>query len=73
MKRNEHDITDLLFPLEEQTPEDKRKIELWQIATNEAEKLVGTSSPILLFKKTNEVYREYLSKEGLPYDEERGF
>ena len=73
MKRSEHDITDLLFPLEEPTPEDIRKMDLWNLASSKAYELTGSVSPILLFKKANEVYREYLSKENLPYDEERGF
>ncbi len=66
------DITDLLFLLEEPTPEDKRKMELWKLANSEAYKLTGIISPILLFRKANELYREYLSKENLPYNEERG-
>ena len=73
MKHNEHDITGLLFPPEEPTPEEVRKMELWNLANNEAYKITGSVSPILLFKKANEVYREYLLKENLPYDEERGF
>ena len=73
MKRNEHDITDLLFPLGEQTPEDKRKLELWNLATSKAYELTGSVSPILLLSKTNEFYKNYLHAENLPYDEVRGF
>ncbi len=73
MKRNEHDITELLFPPEEQTPEDKRKLEIYSQATEEAKRLVGTSSPIDLMNKTNELYQTFLHTENLPYDEERGF
>jgi hypothetical protein len=73
MKRNEHDITELLFPLEEQTPEEKQRQEIYGLATEEAKKLVGTSSPISLMNKTKELYKTYLQSQNLVYDEERGF
>ncbi len=73
MKRLEIDITEAIFPLEDLTPEEKKRYELYSLATEEAETIVGTISPVLLAKKTNEIYKTYLQSQNLVYDEERGF
>lgn len=69
----ELDITDLLFPLGDLTQEEKKRVELWGIATEEAKGLVGTSSPINWMNKTKEIYKTYLQSQNLVYDEARGF
>jgi hypothetical protein len=63
MKRLEIDISETLFPLENPTPERIRQQELYSQATQEAEKKVGTKSPISLMKRTNEIYQAYLELE----------
>jgi hypothetical protein len=73
MKQKENDITELLFPLEDLTLEEKKRLELWGIATNEAGRLVGNASPIALMNKTKEIYKTYLQSQNLIYDEARGF
>jgi hypothetical protein len=63
------DITDLLFPVENLTPEQIRKEELWDQATQEAYRIIRNSSPIKLLQKTKEIYRTLSIKEGIKYEE----
>jgi hypothetical protein len=67
------DITELLFPMQEETDLGRKLLNLWSRASEEAFKLVGSSSPIALIDKTRAIYRTYLESEGIEYDEERGF
>lgn len=56
--KNTHDITELLFPLEE-SEEDGREWELWKKATDEAYEIVGSQSPMELLRKAEELYNKY--------------
>ena len=68
-----YDITELLFPMPEETDLGRKLLGLWSRASEEAFKLVGSSSPIALIDKTREIYRTYLESEKIEYNEERGF
>jgi hypothetical protein len=74
----EQDITELLFPLEEETQDEKRRLELYRRASSEAYSELGASrsdklvSPNALVKRTIKIYKTYLRQEGLKYDSERG-
>ncbi len=59
----EIDITELLFPGRDLTPEEQRKEELYSRASKDALKLVGNASPIALLNKTDELYERYLREE----------
>jgi len=67
------DITELLFPPEEETDLGRKLLSLWSQASKEAIRLVGSTSPIALLNKTREIYKKYLANEGIEYSEERGF
>lgn len=67
------DITNLLFPEKELTIEEERRISLYMSAGEEAYKLVDIKTPINLYNKTIELYKGYLKKENLKYDEVTGF
>ena len=60
-----HDISELLYPCRELTPEEKRQEELYQKATKVATRIVGSASPIKLLNKTEELYEKYLVRDGL--------
>lgn len=65
-KLEEIDITELLFPLENPSPERLRQQELYQKATQEAVKQVGMKSPIRLMERTNKIYATYIRGENYP-------
>jgi hypothetical protein len=67
------DITDLLFPEVDLTAEEEKRGDLYRLACEEADKIVSIKTPINLYNKTLELYKDYLKKENLKYDEERGF
>jgi hypothetical protein len=67
------DITNLLFPEVELTAEEEKRIKFYKLACEEADKIVSIKTPINLYNKTLELYKDYFKKENLKYDEERGF
>jgi hypothetical protein len=67
------DITNLLFPEDNLTAEEERRISLYKLACEEADKLVDIKTPINLYNKTIELYKGYLNYENLKYNEEVGF
>ena len=73
------DITGLLVQTKELTSEEsrieKRKWELLSLAGDEALDRMNNGarfSPLRLLKMSDRIYRVYLKKEGLKYDEGRG-
>ena len=60
------DITDLLFHCEfahEEEPEELEiNLEVYGRASEEATRLVGTSSPMELLRKTEELYKMYIQE-----------
>jgi hypothetical protein len=61
-RKQPQDLTELLFLLEEPSREELAKYELYQKATQEAFSLVGSSSPMALLRKTEEIYKKYLGE-----------
>ncbi|MBP7708080.1 hypothetical protein KA107_00205 [Candidatus Pacearchaeota archaeon] len=72
MTSTTHDITELLFPSEKATDLGRKKLGIWRKSVEEASLAVGTASPINLARKTTELYKIYLAKEGIKYEEEIG-
>ena len=59
------DITELLFQGEfsiDAGEESELDIEVYSRASEEATKLLGTSSPIALLRKTKELYKKYIQE-----------
>ena len=74
------DISGVLFPTRELTLEElnteERKGNLWNQAQQEANRTLQGRvpfSPLALVKEAHKLYLSYLVKEGLNYDEQRGF
>lgn len=68
-----HDITDLIFPPKPITSEGMKRLELWSKASEEAFKQLDGKSPMKLFKKAEEIYKQYLIENKIEYDDRRGF
>jgi len=79
--RKEMDITELIFPVEELSSEEKkieeRKWTLWDSAQIEAGVVLHDlplfSGPVRFYDYMKTIYKFYLNRETLPYDLERGF
>jgi len=71
------DITALLFEDKELSPEEKkiesRRLEIYSLAEKEAELKIKSSqipfSPMNFLRETQKIYKQYLEKEGIPYQE----
>lgn len=61
-RKETQDITELLFSLKDLSEEDLRQQEIYSRATKEAAKLVGTTSPMVLLRKTEELYKKYIEE-----------
>lgn len=61
--KSQVDITELLFPGRDLTPEEQRNEEIYSRASAEAYRLVGNAGPIALLHKTEEIYERYLRGE----------
>lgn len=79
MTKPTYDITDLLVQTKELTPEEqrieKRKLALRSLAGEKALEEMNNRakfSPLRLLNLSDRIYRGYLRREGLKYDEERG-
>ncbi len=70
------DITDLLFPPTDLTLEEQARWTLLSLASDEANTIIHDlplfEGPLFKYDYTNKIYRVYLEKEGLKYDEARG-
>ncbi len=76
----ELDITQALFPQENLTLEEQqietRKWDLYRLAEEKAFKRISKETkfnPLRLLEESDKIYRAYLKKEKLKYNEERGF
>ena len=73
----EYDITELFFPPANLTLEEQMQWRLWGSASEEAVKLIEDlpifEGPLFKYDYTDKIYRWLLDKEGLKYDEGRGF
>jgi len=76
MNKPTYDITDLLFPLEDLTPEEQARWRFWGLASETMERVAYDlplfESPLFKYDYTKKIYQAYLTEEGLKYDEERG-